>query len=85
LTALRQAGTSAAAAKPYRLGSVRTNTRILPNGEGHIQNLLSVYIGMDIFNFFPTFSKEKLGSDFKGNQGVNFKFAPNMSTIYSDE
>jgi len=47
--------------------------------------LLSVYIEIDIFNFFPTFSKEKLGSDFKGNQGVNFKFAPNMSTIYSDE
>jgi len=40
---------------------------------------------MDIFNFFPTFSKEKWGSDFKGNQGVNFKFVPNMSTIYSDE
>jgi len=59
--------------------------RTLPNGEGHIQNLLSVYIGMDIFNFFPTFSKEKLGSDFKGNQGVNFKFDPNMFTIYSDQ
>ena len=58
---------------------------ILPNGEGHIQNLLSVYIEMDIFNFFPIFSREKLGSDFKGIQGVNFKFAPNMSTIYSGE
>ena len=58
---------------------------ILPNGEGHIQNLLLVYIEMDIFTFFPTFSKEKLGSHFKGNEGVNYKFAPNMSTIYSDE
>ena len=58
---------------------------ILPNGEGHIQILLLVYIEIDIFNFFPTFSKEKLGSGYKGNQGVNFKFAPNMSMIYSDE
>jgi hypothetical protein len=40
---------------------------------------------MDIFNSFPIFSREKLGSDFKGIQGVNFKFAPNMSTIYSGE
>ena len=53
--------------------------------EGHIQNFLSVYIEMDIFNFFLTFFKEKLGSDFKRNQAVNFKFAPNMSIIYSDE